>query len=200
MLLPCHHIFSLRSPCLMLLFAMKDGQVHTIIPHNSFSLTTKFEPCSIVTLISNSSIHGNLIDFRFTCSIWKCYTHTQQRLQTVISHCVLITFCSKTRNFICQFKLLCEGNQPGIHTYGDCYLETDLSSLFETQEQPYVYVLFSRLLECDHICENPPCSEFYEIIVSCIFDISKTDRVLHLGAGALCSQLRCTHDKQEITV
>ena len=25
-------------------------------------------------------------------------------------------------------------------------------------------------IKCDRIWENPPCSEFYEILVSCIFD------------------------------
>ena len=41
---------------------------------------------------------------------------------------------------------------------------------------------------CDRIWENQACSEFYEILVGCIFDTSKSqnDRTLRLGARALC--------------
>ena len=51
---------------------------------------------------------------------------------------------------------------------------------------------------CDRIWENPACSEFYEILVSCIIDKlyptskSEADR---FGARALFSQSRHTRNK-----
>ena len=34
----------------------------------------------------------------------------------------------------------------------------------------YSYIYFNETFLCDRIWENPPCSEFYEILVSCTFD------------------------------
>ena len=33
-----------------------------------------------------------------------------------------------------------------------------------------VYIMTTNVYICDRIWENPPCSEIYEFLVSCIFD------------------------------